>query len=495
MPTPTFPKLGRLIRRVRPGGRSRTAMRSKPAGGDGGGGGFVESVGVSGVEIEVSGPLARRVFGEENPAGYRSQGGPVDVMLVDTTRDARWGTSPTVVLESLPPIYSVPAFDPTVTNPSGWKRQPTEGVGVLGSAPEWLADAGDVQRVTRKRRSVLRRLHHLEDVAAFHPDVITRASRLAALSALGVVVRLADKDQGLRQYLGPDLYRLMSSGGIRGAGIHRRERMSVAMRRAALRDHSLPGRCRDLMGALLPDTFAYPMVSVLAATRRPHLVPGLLDTVARQTYPELELILILHGTGFGPDIEAYVVESDVPATVVRVPSHRSLGSALNEGGATATGALLTKMDDDDAYADDHVLDLVLAYQHSGAEVVAKGAEFVYLAHTDRTIHRYCGGGEKLTDGPVAGAAMLIGRPALESVGGWRSLTLGEDRALLQDIRDEGGRVYRTHGFGFITVRHGKGHTWEVGDEYFLDQAEDARAGWAPEFAGLDSATECPSAPT
>ena len=38
----------------------------------------------------------------------------------------------------------------------------------------------------------------------------------------------------------------------------------------------------------------------------------------------------------------------------------------------------TKVDDDDRYGPEHIWDLVLARQFSGATVVGKGAEFVYL---------------------------------------------------------------------------------------------------------------------
>ena len=334
-------------------------------------------------------------------------------------------------------------------------------------------------------------MHHVEDVAGFHPDVISRASTLAAVAATGVVVHLADQDPQLERFLGRELHGLMAAPDILGAGLDGRERISVTMRRVALRDHSLRRRARDLITAALPDPPLLPKVSILASTNRPGLVHDLLDTVGGQTYPRLELVLILHGEGFEQDMEARVADAPHPIRVVRVGGELSLGSALNSGVEAASGALLTKFDDDDVYASDHIWDLVLAHEYSGASLVAKGAEFVYLAGSDVTIHRFRGKGETYKEVPMAGATILVSRGAVDAVGGWRRLPLGEDRALIKDVRQSGARVYRTHGFGFVVVRHGKGHTWEADDSYFLRQAEEVRQGWDPGFAGLEPGTPLP----
>ena len=62
--------------------------------------------------------------------------------------------------------------------------------------------------------------------------------------------------------------------------------------------------------------------------------------------------------------------------------------------------------------------------------------------------------------------------------------VGEDRALAQDVAASGGKVYRTHGSGFVLVRHGVGHTWKADDSYFLEQAQDGRDGCDLRFAGV-----------
>ena len=106
-----------------------------------------------------------------------------------------------------------------------------------------------------------------------------------------------------------------------------------------------------------------------------------------------------------------------PLTVVGVSSERSLGDALNAGVDAASGEVVTKMDDDDWYGSDHLWDLMLALDYSGAELVAKGAEFVYMEELDITIRRFTGRSEGANVTTVAGGTLTISKHNLEAVGG------------------------------------------------------------------------------
>ena len=312
-----------------------------------------------------------------------------------------------------------------------------------------------------------------------------RAATLAALAATGVIVHINDPDTELEARLGAELYRAMRDERIPGADPGLRELISIGMRRAALRGHSLRARARQAASSAgVAHHRSLPEVSIILPTKRPALLRRSLETVASQTYPRLELVLALHGDGFPDEIDTSGVPFHVE--VVRAPSERVFGSVLNDATEASGGTLLTKMDDDDRYGDEHIWDLVLAREFSGGDLVAKGAEFVHLVGSDRTIHRYIGGGEVYTRTfTIAGGAMLIARHDLAEAGGWRRVPGAVDQALAADLARIDGRVYRTHGHGYLLVRHGSGHTWNSPDSYFLDQAEDERPGCDLAFAGID----------
>ena len=436
-----------------------------------------------GVEIAALGPRSRAVFRASARVAHGPDGRSVDVALADTPAQATGIDTPAAVLAAVPAL-SVPAFDPAVHNPVGWVREVEPRAAALG--PPGLLPPG-----VRAHRAVaaddldaLRHCHHVEDVSAFHAGAAERAGTLVRLAAGGTPVHLADRDPALEALLGAELHALMLDP-VPLAGMAAREALSIGMRRAALRAHSLGARARQLCAAACVDPPELPLVSVLLATRRPGRLAAVVANVARQLYPRLELVLALHGPGFE---EAAVARACAgfanPPTVLRVGAERPLGAVLAAATEAAAGPLLAKMDDDDVYGAEHLWDLVLAHDYSGAALVGKFPATVYLARSDRTVRQRRVRSECWSRS-ITGGAMLIARAALERAGGWRPVRRHVDAALVDDVARAGGGVYRTHDAGYVLVRHGGGHTWEADDAVFLGQAEAVRPGWCPALAGIE----------
>ncbi len=436
-----------------------------------------------GVEIAALGARSQAVFAASRRVARTTVGGHLDLVVADTAAEAAGASVPVVVLAESPPMLSVPAFDPRTDNPIGWRRDAGNEVGALGLLDRLPPGCGADRVVLRDDREALRRIRHLEDVAAFHADTVTRAGDLVRLAATGVVVHLADGDRRLAPHVGAELFELMTHE-VRGLDIDGREALGARMRRAALREHSLTSRVRQVAERALADPPRLPLVSVLLATRRPELLERALAAVRRQTYPRLELILGLHGEGFG-EAAPVAAGPSVPVRALRLDASLPLGSVLNALTDAARGTLLTKMDDD-VYGPDHIWDLVLAHEYSQAPLVGKMAEFIYLAGADRTMRCLSPGSERFHL-PISGHALLIERRMLDRVGGWKRCGQGEDQALVHAVLRAGAGVYRTHPYGLVLVRHGRGHTWEIDDTYFLEQASIDEAGFRPHLADISDA--------
>ena len=449
-----------------------------------------------GAEIAVSGRDAAAVFAASARVAAPTGDRHVDLLLVDSTEAERAVTGdlspdaqPVVaVLDQLNPLLRVQAFDAETVNPVGWSAVCDPDAPTLRSrlpAPGAVHShlmLGDTLRQ-------LRAAHHLEDRAKFHKGAPQRAATLAALAAAGVLVHITDGDEVLVRCLGADLHDLMANDRVATAGAHEREQLSIAMRRCALRDHSLRSRARQVLGSANFDA-PLPEVSVLAPTRRPERLGALIDAVGAQTYPRLELVLALHGEGFAGDAEMARLLASLRHSVqfVRVDGVQPLGAVLRAAAAAAGGTLLTKMDDDDFYAREHVWDLVLAHEYSGAALVGKSAEYVYLQRRDQTLRDSYrqGFSERYVPFPVvSGGVLMIARHDLDGAGGWRRVPRHVDNALAQDVFALGGRIYWTHGAGYVRVRHGDEHTWTVDDSHFLGRASEVRDGCDLSFAGFD----------
>ena len=220
----------------------------------------------------------------------------------------------------------------------------------------------------------------------------------------------------------------------------------------------------------------WPEVSVVLVTHRPDHLERAFAQLSRLRYPRLEIVIGAHGDRLdGARVWELAQSLPYPATVVAIGGARTLGEALQICSDRATGALVTKMDDDDIYGPEHIWDLVLAWQYSGAQIVGKALDWVYLESSDTTVFRPTYAAEKYTDF-VAGGTMLISKGDLAAVGGWRPVPKSVDRALLDRVLHDGGLVYRTHGLGYVYVRHSAGHTAAVRDEHFLTKTTATHSG-------------------
>ena len=85
---------------------------------------------------------------------------------------------------------------------------------------------------------------------------------------------------------------------------------------------------------------------------------------------------------------------------------------------------------------------------------------------------------------VAGGTLLLDRGLLRSLGDFRRVRRFVDAQLLAGVEAAGGRIYRTHGLGYVLRRTGAGHTWQRDDEEFRrpDIVASEWAGFQPSLA-------------
>ena len=265
----------------------------------------------------------------------------------------------------------------------------------------------------------------------------------------------------------------------------RREEHSLAVRRAAFDHHSTLAWRSALASRAGVRHVALPPVSALLSTKRPEMLDFALRQVARQRGAEVELVVAAHG--FEPDRDAVRrALGDRPHQVLSFEESTFFGDVLTAAARAASSEVLLKVDDDDWYSPDAVHDLLMARRFSGADVVGMPSEFVYLhaneargALTVRRNHP-----SELFARFVAGGTLLLDRGLLHSLGDFRRVRKFVDAQLLAGVEAAGGRIYRTHGLGYVLRRTGAGHTWARDDEEFRrpDIVDSEWPGFAPSLA-------------
>jgi hypothetical protein len=409
---------------------------------------------------------ARSVEPRFSPFGYRRVVG------------GRFGVVGSVVagrpgVDGLVDVLSTVGSGVDVFGEVGGVRLP-EGVSVLG---------GGLDTVLVDR---LRPYAGVIDHPALHPSTQMRAHTLMSLAAAGVPLVAMDVDDELTRMIGEEMAGLLTGTGIDDlADPETRDRHSVLLRRLALGPGSQTTTWRQIAESLGITVTDLPTISVLLSTRRPQFLDHALEQARRQTYPNVELVLILHGEGFTITDTEITSRYQRPITILRIPATTVYGEALNRGTKTATGTLISKMDDDDWYSKHHLWDLANALDYSGADLVGKAAEFVYLEELDTTIRRMVDGSETYGNRNLGGGTFLIRRDTLHTIGGWRRVPFNEDRGTIEDVLAADGIIYRTHGHGYLLNRHIGAHLWEAGTSYFEGQAALSRPGISHEWALTD----------
>lgn len=325
------------------------------------------------------------------------------------------------------------------------------------------------------------RARYALDHPAFHRHVDARRCALAHLLSIGCpVIPLALESVDALRFPDPLPAMMRTALHLDLSDPVERERYSVMLRRSALQHFGPDPAWRNIrqgLGLAIRPPYS---VSAIVLTCRPDRIPTILHTLDKQTYPNLEIVIALHGI-VGPEIDW--PDTTHYVTVVNIPASYVFGDALNAAWDAAGGDILTKIDDDDDYGPDHIFDLVQALTYSGAELVGKGAEFIHFEELGFTIRRQCGWGERW-DKRLAGPTITMTRDTFHSLNGWRPAQQGLDTKILADAERLGASHYRTHGFGFLLRRRSKGHTWNAEIDHFLRPDQRQWRGVPQEVIGL-----------
>lgn len=374
-------------------------------------------------------------------------------------------------------VVTTPDAAAAVASPD-LRFDPPGAVDVRRWSPIGLDDTGEA--VVRRDAARLgpEQARHQPVVVVEDPSHVTTRRVLELCSAGAVVVAtatpalerafagLSDRDRDA--ILAPDPQAGEGAGSARAAraGItarvealladdDARRRLSVRLRRHVHTARSTQAAVVDLVTALerfpAPDT----SITALLATRRPARLPQVLSDLERQHHDDVEVVVLLHTDEAVPD---RLLDRRCVRVVERVPPQRPLGAVLDHGLAHARGHAIAKVDDDDRYGPDHLGDLLLSLQVSGAEVVGRRVHGVFLEDGAVTLHPPPGGEERFED-HLPGATMLVRGAVLRTLR-WRHVATGVDTELVRAVHLAGGSAYTAHRYGFVRGRH-HDHTYDA----------------------------------
>lgn len=246
-------------------------------------------------------------------------------------------------------------------------------------------------------------------------------------------------------------------------------------------EHTYSHRAMTVMNSIGVD-FDDPLrttVSAIVSTNRPDHLSDIIDTHAKQSFSQRQLILVAHGIDVPKDLIARARDIGIDQLeVVRVDASETLGACLNRGIQAADGLIIAKMDDDDLYGRHYLADQLAAARYSGADLVGKQAHYLHLRSRNIVMCRFPEREHRFTDlvmGPT-----LVGDRELFLTHPFAERTLGEDTEFQRRIVDAGARIYSADRFNFVQVRGEHTHTWSVEDDLLLANSNVHSFGFSPD---------------
>lgn len=252
------------------------------------------------------------------------------------------------------------------------------------------------------------------------------------------------------------------------------DRLVHKAQRRIWHEHTYSHRAEKVIAKVLPSKMRpirRPSVSALVPTMRERQLEHVFRTIGSQRQVETELILLTHGFTPEPNrvrelASAYGVENYQLLTAAATVS---LGECLNICVQASSGDVLAKMDDDDFYGANYLIDQVNAIGFSRADVVGKQAHYVYFTQRNATMLRFPHREHRYTD-TVLGATVVAKREVFE-MNPFADLSRGEDTDFLRRALKTGSILYSADRFNYYTVRTGQNHTWQVTDDQLISTGE------------------------
>lgn len=213
-------------------------------------------------------------------------------------------------------------------------------------------------------------------------------------------------------------------------------------------------------------------ISVVTCTMRKWAISSLIERLNTQKYVNIELILLTHGFELSDKEKLnFARQANFSLKIISEDKSVIFGLCLNKCIDQITNDYFTKMDDDDYYYPNYLMDSWIAHQYSEAEVVGKHSQFVYLEASDLTIHRFKQHKNRFTT-YVAGGTIFCTAEIIKKYM-FSAIPKAVDSDILGRIRKDGGKIYCSHPYEFCLFRadDSTSHTWTVPDTYIFRSAD------------------------
>ena len=214
-----------------------------------------------------------------------------------------------------------------------------------------------------------------------------------------------------------------------------------------------------------------PSISVVACTRRKEKIYTLIEQINKQVNVNLEVVLLTHGFELDTqEIKELTEHSLFNIEILNKGNDTSFGECLNECLKHITTDYFIKIDDDDYYFPNFIIDLWIGLLYSSSTVVGKNAFFFFLEKENMVGQRRMNKQYKNLK-EVKGNTIFCSKETILKYK-FSDIQKHVDSDLFERIREDKGEIYAIHAFDMCVFRasNKNGHTYQVSDSRFLRDA-------------------------
>ena len=208
-------------------------------------------------------------------------------------------------------------------------------------------------------------------------------------------------------------------------------------------------------------------VSVIIVTNKPHYINNIFANIRRSTYPEKEFLIILNSNCIPASEFEKRAASYSNIRIFRLDDSVTLGECLNFGVREAKYDYIAKMDDDDYYGPNYLLDQMDLFYDPKIDILSICNQFIEFEHNHRLyVVLSLGEYQNITHG--SGATMLARRRVFDTIS-FQPVNCDEDRLFFIDCVKHHFTIYSGSNFNYLYKRHAKlqNHTFQIDDTFFL----------------------------
>ncbi|MDF2546944.1 MAG: hypothetical protein K0R93_1842 [Anaerosolibacter sp.] len=253
-----------------------------------------------------------------------------------------------------------------------------------------------------------------------------------------------------------------------------RDRLSVKGVREVLNNHTYNQRLKsvlDRIGIRYMDNTCKG-VTCIVSTNRQKFIDNVFDNYMRQTYEDKELVVVLNKNDM--DMERWLekARNNPSITIYHIDENQTLGACLNFAISKARYDTISKMDDDDYYGPNYLLDLMNTFQYTKADIVGKHAYYIYFEESKAFALKFKDY-ENCYVNLIAGATLTFKKSVFSKIQFSTDRKAGCDSKFLIDCKQHGFKIYSSDRFNFCVCRRAdiKDHTYQIDEEEYLRKCQ------------------------